>query len=149
MTVYMTQNRRRNCKMKHHGTSSLLRTMPKGIQITLAVAIVLVLSFVGWSSYKNQSIGWIQVTAPEQNEIGTTTEIITGTTTEGSATPTSGEKCAARGGTWSSEYGECTGIGQAACVAIGGDFDDCASACRHDPNAQVCILMCVEVCTIQ
>lgn len=55
-------------------------------------------------------------------------------------------KCVNAGGQWSKEYKECTGVDQKSCVAIGGNFNECASACRHDPNAQVCIMMCVQVC---
>lgn len=75
--------------------------------------------------------------APTQNAAG------------GSTSLTTGEKCAAQGGTWSAQYKECTGIGETSCKAIGGTFNECASPCRNDPDAQVCILMCVQVCAFK
>jgi hypothetical protein len=62
---------------------------------------------------------------------------------------TTGEKCARRGGTWSAEFKECTGVDKAACTAIGGTFNECASPCRNDPKAEACIMMCVQVCTFK
>lgn len=64
----------------------------------------------------------------------------------GSTSVTTEEKCTQQKGTWSAQYKECTGIEKAACTAIGGTFNECASACRNDPNAQACILLCVQVC---
>jgi hypothetical protein len=65
------------------------------------------------------------------------------------ATSSAGQKCAAQGGTWSEQYKECTGVNEGSCKAIGGTFNECASACRHDPKAEVCIMMCVQVCTVK
>ncbi len=55
-------------------------------------------------------------------------------------------KCVNAGGQWSKEAKECTGVDQKSCVAIGGNFNECASPCRNDPDAQACITMCVQVC---
>lgn len=35
------------------------------------------------------------------------------------------------------------------CVEKGGEYNPCASACRHDPKAEVCTLQCVLTCTIR
>lgn len=57
-------------------------------------------------------------------------------------------RCTANNGTWSEQYKECGGIGADSCKAIGGTYNGCASACRHDPNAQMCTMNCVQVCTL-
>lgn len=93
-----------------------------------------------------------------------TTSQETGNQTTGSSTPinsgyggnpagtvetgqTEGQQCAAQGGTWSEQYKECTGVNEGSCREIGGDWNECASACRHNPDAQVCVMMCVAVCS--
>lgn len=50
------------------------------------------------------------------------------------------------GGRWLQEYNECEYMPQQQCENLGGKYNECASACRHDPDAQVCIMMCVQVC---
>lgn len=55
--------------------------------------------------------------------------------------------CIESNGKWNEEYKECTGISQTQCTNLGGTFDECASACRHNPEAEACIMMCVQVCT--
>ncbi len=35
------------------------------------------------------------------------------------------------------------------CKAAGGEFNSCASTCRHDPKAQVCNMMCALTCTFR
>ncbi len=56
--------------------------------------------------------------------------------------------CESAGGKYDTDFGECTGISAGVCESIGGRFDMCASACRHDPGAQVCTMQCVQVCYI-
>jgi hypothetical protein len=68
--------------------------------------------------------------------------------TPATATSSAGQKCAAAGGAWSEQYKECTGVNEGSCKAIGGTFNECASACRNDPKAEACIMMCVQVCTL-
>ena len=51
------------------------------------------------------------------------------------------------GGRWLQEYNECEYLPQQQCENLGGEFNECASACRHDPEAMMCILMCVQVCS--
>lgn len=57
--------------------------------------------------------------------------------------------CMSKGGTWFEKVRECNGVGQNACESIGGEFNECASACRNDPAAQVCTMQCVQVCSIK
>jgi len=57
--------------------------------------------------------------------------------------------CTLNSGKWLSEYNECEGISRTACEQTGGFFEECASACRHNPDAEICIAMCVAVCKYQ
>ncbi|KEI69553.1 hypothetical protein [Endozoicomonas elysicola] len=51
------------------------------------------------------------------------------------------------GSRWLEEQQECEYMAEEICAELGGDFDPCASACRNDPEAMVCVLMCVQVCS--
>lgn len=57
-----------------------------------------------------------------------------------------GSACTSKGGQWSAQFKECTGVDGAVCTEIGGQFNECASACRNDPSAQMCTMQCVQVC---
>ena len=57
-----------------------------------------------------------------------------------------GESCVAAKGAWSTEWDECTGVDKTWCEANGGRFEDCGSACRHDPKAEFCTMQCVIFC---
>ncbi len=57
-----------------------------------------------------------------------------------------GVSCKENGGDWSAVYKECGGVDAKVCASIGGTFNECASACRHDPKAEVCTMQCVQVC---
>ena len=63
---------------------------------------------------------------------------------------TSNEKglCLQNGGVYDDVYKECGGIDKAVCEEIGGIFNECASPCRHDQDAQQCILSCELVCEL-
>ena len=54
--------------------------------------------------------------------------------------------CENAGGTWLADYNECEYIGEDWCLIQGGEFSDCESACRHDPEAEFCTFQCVFVC---
>lgn len=54
--------------------------------------------------------------------------------------------CEANNGTWIEESEECEGISEVMCVNKGGVFNECASACRNNPEQEVCTLQCVQVC---
>lgn len=56
------------------------------------------------------------------------------------------ESCRANNGVWLEQYQECESISQQWCEQNNGQFNDCASACRHDAEADVCIEVCVPVC---
>ena len=51
-------------------------------------------------------------------------------------------------GTWLPEYQECEDITENACDQLNGTYSNCASACRHDPDAGVCTAQCVPVCSL-
>lgn len=50
------------------------------------------------------------------------------------------------GGRWLQEYNECEYLPKQQCEEMGGEYNECTSACRHDPEAMMCILMCVQIC---
>jgi hypothetical protein len=55
--------------------------------------------------------------------------------------------CLSFDGRWNSFYQECEGMPAEMCEDLGGRFDTCASACRHNPNAEMCTMQCVQICT--
>ncbi|MTI14221.1 hypothetical protein [Sansalvadorimonas verongulae] len=57
--------------------------------------------------------------------------------------------CLKDGGKWLEEHQECELMGEKTCTELGGTFDRCASACRNDKDAMVCILMCVPLCKFE
>lgn len=57
--------------------------------------------------------------------------------------------CTDTGKTWVAATNECEGVAKAWCDAYGGTFNECASACRNDPKAEICTEQCVQVCKIQ
>lgn len=54
--------------------------------------------------------------------------------------------CLSFDGKWLSETQECEGMAQEMCTTLGGKYDDCASACRNNPEAELCTMQCVQVC---
>lgn len=58
------------------------------------------------------------------------------------------EQCESLSGKYLPNYAECEDISQTDCDKLGGQFNECASSCRHNPNTEVCIMMCVPVCQI-
>jgi hypothetical protein len=57
------------------------------------------------------------------------------------------EACQQAGGNWLAEYNECEISDRNWCSARNGSFNDCASACRHNPDADLCTQECVFVCS--
>ena len=55
--------------------------------------------------------------------------------------------CTAAGGKYLALFNECENVSSAACTTMGGAFDECASACRHAPEAVMCTAQCVPVCS--
>jgi hypothetical protein len=118
--------------------------MTHGTKFTLGIALIL--GLLAWGLYALSVHTTPTPSTEQQNATSTqSTPNPAGTVESGQ---TAGEQCQSMGGTWSEQYKECTGIGANSCQEIGGTFNECASACRHDPNAQACIMMCVQVCTI-
>lgn len=54
--------------------------------------------------------------------------------------------CLSFDGTWLSGTQECEWMSQEQCESLGGTFNECASACRNDPTAEICTMQCVQVC---
>lgn len=54
--------------------------------------------------------------------------------------------CKDAGGNWLGEFNECEYVSREWCDEKGGQFKECESACRHNPEAEFCTLQCVIVC---
>lgn len=57
-----------------------------------------------------------------------------------------GQNCTASGGKWVAAHQECEYVSQDWCENAGGKFEECGSACRHDPEAEICTKQCVMFC---
>jgi hypothetical protein len=57
------------------------------------------------------------------------------------------QACTDAGGKYLALFNECENVSSAACTTMGGTFDECASACRHAPEAVMCTAQCVPVCS--
>jgi hypothetical protein len=55
--------------------------------------------------------------------------------------------CGDAGGKYVTEFRECENVSAASCKAMGGSFNECASACRHMPEGTMCTAQCVPVCS--
>jgi hypothetical protein len=75
---------------------------------------------------------------PDETGEGIQETIVIGTTNK--------EACESAEGTWIESAQECEGLSAEYCQEIGGNFNECASACRNDPDAQICTMQCVLVC---
>lgn len=64
---------------------------------------------------------------------------------------TSRSDCEQSGGVWydASEVCEINAFTEVECVDAGGEYNACASACRHDPRAEMCTMQCVLTCTFR
>ncbi len=57
------------------------------------------------------------------------------------------EACKSHDGTWLKSYWECEYADRQWCAEAGGRFEECASACRHNPDpAAPCTMQCVPLC---
>ncbi|MFT7616271.1 MAG: hypothetical protein ACI8Y7_001100 [Candidatus Woesearchaeota archaeon] len=56
------------------------------------------------------------------------------------------EACLSFDGTWLGDSQECEDLGKEECTNLGGAHNECASACRNDPESAVCTLQCIIVC---
>lgn len=66
----------------------------------------------------------------------------------GGLPPTPPEPCSFYGGTLVTGTRECEGISKQACDNLNGTYNECASACRNDPDAEICTEQCVQVCEL-
>jgi len=57
------------------------------------------------------------------------------------------QACRDAGGNWLAEYSECEDVRKSWCESRGGTYNSCASACRHNPDADFCTEQCVRVCS--
>jgi hypothetical protein len=57
------------------------------------------------------------------------------------------QACVDEGGIFIAEHNECEDISEDACTELGGAYDSCASACRHEPADTICTAQCVLVCS--
>jgi hypothetical protein len=57
-------------------------------------------------------------------------------------------QCQMYSGNWLQEFNECEFISSQQCSYMNGTFKECESACRHDPDAQICTKQCVPVCVV-
>jgi hypothetical protein len=105
----------------------------KYIKYILIVAVFLILVFVLTAGSGKDQIN----NNPEPAE-----EVETDNTKEGNIKAA----CMSAGGTYDDTYSECMGINDGLCTALGGTWQECASACRHDPSAEFCTMQCVQVC---
>jgi len=59
------------------------------------------------------------------------------------------QACQDAGGRWLAEHNECEGVQRSWCEDYGGAYNSCASACRHNPDADLsCTHQCVQVCSL-
>lgn len=61
-------------------------------------------------------------------------------------------RCESEGGEWYETAGgvcEKNFLSEAECGAEGGIWNGCASACRHDPEAEMCTEQCVLTCSFK
>ena len=84
-----------------------------------------------------------------KTNIDTVGKVSVPTTT--SAAGKSIELCAQKQGVWYPEEKLCEAnqLSEVDCKAQGGEFNECASACRHDQKAEMCTLQCVLTCTFK
>lgn len=77
---------------------------------------------------------------------GQTFTEITNESVEHDKNPDPEGACLAADNKWIPETSECEGMSREQCEKLGGTFNECASACRNDPEAEICTMQCVLVC---
>lgn len=55
--------------------------------------------------------------------------------------------CEENGWIFIEEFNECEWLSEETCNEAGGEFNECASACRNNPEAEICTMQCVLVCS--
>jgi len=97
--------------------------MQKGYVLTITLLLVAVFLFIGYIILKDGKL---------QNKL-TNSNLQT--------------SCELYGGRWIPEHNECEWFIDDNCAKFGGTYNDCASPCRHDPDAKACSKKCVQICT--
>ncbi len=120
-----------------------------------AIIVIIILGYVVYSNTGDRALAPVE-NGGISNEMpvpgNDVTDVVVIPDDGGSASgtvPAGGSACANMGGTLDAIHGECLGIVANACQEIGGTFNECASACRHDPTAEVCTMQCVQVCEVE
>lgn len=66
----------------------------------------------------------------------------------GEESPALRDACAFAGGNWLADFSQCEYVDETWCLDNGGVFSECESACRNNPEAEICTLQCVPVCQL-
>lgn len=117
-------------------------------KVTAAVVLIVTLSVIGALSKRNTVTHSVMpVISKEGIHLQPTEPKPTPIVVVPTPTPSNKDRCEGQKGVWDGQYKECTGVVEDQCASIGGTFNGCASACRHDPKAQMCTMNCVAVCS--
>lgn len=117
-------------------------------------------SFVFWNkgdmafTLENDKIALNECYTKSQEDSSTTSTNIVGGNKETKIILDATNKkvsCESNGGVWYSDNNTCeiNSLSETSCIAKGGEFNSCASACRHDPKAEICTMQCVLTCTFK
>lgn len=60
---------------------------------------------------------------------------------------TAENECTLAGGIWLQRLQECENVTKEWCEEQSGQFNECASACRHEPAGTICTLQCIPLCS--
>ncbi|MFW0871176.1 MAG: hypothetical protein ACKKL4_01850 [Patescibacteria group bacterium] len=138
----MEDNRdNKNTDHQDVSTDSMMRT------IIIAVALASITFIVGWVIAQSLVDTIESTPILEEQDMATST---LKNPIANSQEPTMAEKeasCELVGGEFN-EYQECLGISDIQCETLGGRWEECASACRHDSSAEFCTMQCVQFCKL-
>lgn len=56
------------------------------------------------------------------------------------------DQCVNQKWIWIEEWKECETWDKEWCNSMWGVFNECASACRNNPEAEICTMKCIQVC---
>lgn len=58
-------------------------------------------------------------------------------------------ECLNNNGKWIDEFNECEFISKDKCEFLGGTFNECGSACRNNPEVEMCTMQCIPYCSFK
>lgn len=134
--------------------------MNKGIGIIILILLIgLGVYFFAGGFAGNSDNGTSGTTSPtetatstQDNDDGDEKQSAATTSTETGGDGSAAQACRDEGGRWLAEHSECESadgsVTEAWCTEQGGSYESCASACRHDPDADMCTQQCVQVCQL-